>query len=303
LRRNIGYVVQQVGLFPHMTVKENIELIPRLVGKKDLEAIEIRTTELLKIVGLTDDNYEDRYPVELSGGQQQRVGVARALATDSDVILMDEPFSALDPITRHELQEELFNIQEEQNKTIVFVTHDMDEAINLADRICILRHGEVVQYDTPENIIKNPADPYVEEFVGKGKIWTKPDLISAADLMIVKPITISPKRTVLQAIQIMMEKKIDSLPVIDRDKLLIGHITLQQLQGMSNKEVLVQDIMKENYACLKVTDPLCCVLSEFNESTIGSIPVVDESKMLVGLITRSSLLSILSMQFLEEEVE
>ena len=144
LRRSIGYVIQQTGLFPHMTVKENIGIIPKLMGEKE-EDIDRKTRELLKMVGLDYDQYSDRYPVELSGGQQQRIGVARAFAADAEIILMDEPYSALDPITRTELQEELFNIQREYKKTIVFVTHDMDEALNLADKICILKDGKILQ--------------------------------------------------------------------------------------------------------------------------------------------------------------
>ena len=145
LRRSIGYVIQQTGLFPHMTVKENIEIIPKLMGRSQ-EEIDKKTVELFNMVGLDPEKYSDRYPVELSGGQQQRVGVARAFATDAEIILMDEPFSALDPITRTELQEQLFNIQKEYKKTIVFVTHDMDEALNLADKICILKDGKILQY-------------------------------------------------------------------------------------------------------------------------------------------------------------
>ena len=303
LRRNIGYVIQQVGLFPHMTIKENIELIPKLVGKKSPEEISKRTDELLDLVGLNNQDYKDRYPVELSGGQQQRVGVARAFATDAEVILMDEPFSALDPITRTELQEELFNIQNEQHKTIVFVTHDMDEAINLADKICILKDGEIAQYDTPENIIKNPASSYVEDFVGKGKIWTKPELIVASDLCIANPITISPKRTILQAIQIMQEKKIDSLPIVNREKLLLGLITLPQLKLADKKHQLVQEIMEEECLTILENEPLAQVLDKFHSSQAGSIPVVNAARKLVGLMTKSSLLSILSLQFMKEESE
>lgn len=298
LRRNIGYVIQQTGLFPHMTVKENIELIPKLLGKNQVE-IEQRTDELLKMVGL-QDGFIDRYPTELSGGQQQRVGVARAFATDSEVILMDEPFSALDPITRADLQEELFNIQKEQQKTIVFVTHDMDEAINLADRICILKKGEIVQYDTPENILKSPAGPYVEEFVGKGKIWSKPELIVAADLSIQNPISISPKRTVLQAIKIMSDKKIDSLPIVNREKQLLGHITLSQLKIISEKNRLIQDVMKPKYITISEDEPLVQVLEKFDYHQISSLPIIDATGKLTGLITRSSLLSVLSLQFMEE---
>ena len=300
LRRNIGYVIQQVGLFPHLSIKENIELIPRLVGIKSIPEVEKKTEELLKMVGLNPVDYQDRYPVELSGGQQQRIGVARAFATEAEVILMDEPFSALDPITRSELQEELFTIQKEQNKTIVFVTHDMDEAINLADRICILQNGEIVQYDTPENIIKNPATPYVETFVGKGKIWSKPELITATDLAINKPVTISPKRTILQAIQIMTEKKIDSLPVVSKEKKLLGRITLNQLQLASVEEKIVQDIMEKKFTTIAENDPLASVLEKFDGSSHGSVPVINEKNELRGLITKSSLLSVLSLQFTEE---
>lgn len=298
LRRNIGYVIQQTGLFPHMTVKENIELIPKLIGKNQAD-IEHKTDDLLRMVGL-EDGFKDRYPTELSGGQQQRIGVARAFATDSEVILMDEPFSALDPITRADLQEELFNIQKEQQKTIVFVTHDMDEAINLADRICILRKGEIVQFDIPENILKNPAGPYVEDFVGKGKIWTKPELITAADLSIQNPISVSPKRTVLQAIKIMSDKKIDSLPIVNREKHLLGHITLSQLQIVSEKNRLIEDVMKESYITILEDEPLVQVLEKFDCHKISSLPIIDATGALTGLITRSSLLALLSMQFMEE---
>ena len=165
LRRNIGYVIQQTGLFPHMTIRENIEIIAR-VDKRPPEEITRRTAELMDMIGM-DETYLDRYPNELSGGQQQRVGVARAFSLDPDIILMDEPFSALDPITRNALQEELITLQAKAKKTIVFVTHDMSEAIKIADKICIMHKGEIVQYDTPENILKYPANDFVTEFVGK----------------------------------------------------------------------------------------------------------------------------------------
>ncbi len=147
LRRNIGYVIQQTGLFPHLTIRENIEMIPK-VEKLNKASIEKRTLELMDMVGLNSNDFLDRYPTELSGGQQQRVGVARAFATNPEIILMDEPFSALDPITRVQLQEELIDLQSKLKRTIVFVTHDMDEAIKIADKICIMNKGEIVQYDT-----------------------------------------------------------------------------------------------------------------------------------------------------------
>lgn len=298
LRRSIGYVIQQTGLFPHMTVKENIEIIPKLMGKPQ-EEIDKKTMELLNMVGLEPEKYIDRYPVELSGGQQQRIGVARAFAADAEIILMDEPFSALDPITRTELQEELFNIQREYKKTIVFVTHDMDEALNLADMICILKDGKILQYDTPENILKNPAGEYVEEFVGKNKIWTKPEMIKAVDVMISNPITVNPKRNLLQASQIMREKKVDSLLVINKEYQLLGYITLELIRKSENKNVLVEDIMNKEPICVCGDKTLPELLEVFNNLQKGYLPVCDDGGRLLGLVTRSSLISVLSSQYIE----
>jgi osmoprotectant transport system ATP-binding protein len=168
LRRHIGYVIQGAGLFPHLTVGDNIAIVPRLL-KWDKKRTAARIDELLDLVSLDPAQYRDRYPRELSGGQQQRVGVARALAADPPVLLMDEPFGAVDPITRQRLQDELLRLQDELRKTIVFVTHDFDEAVKLGDRIAILHAGSrIVQYDTPERILAKPADDFVRGFVGAG---------------------------------------------------------------------------------------------------------------------------------------
>ncbi|OPD25858.1 ABC transporter ATPase [Clostridium botulinum] len=300
LRRSIGYVIQQTGLFPHLTVKENIEIIPKLMGKSK-EEIDNKTNELLNMVGLDPEKYMDRYPVELSGGQQQRVGVARAFATDAEIILMDEPFSALDPITRAELQEELFNIQKEYRKTIVFVTHDMDEALNLADKICILKDGKLLQYDTPENILKNPAGEYVEEFVGKNKIWTKPEMIRAEDVMITKPITVTPRRNLLQAREIMRDKKVDSLLVIDKERILLGYIKLEDIQKIKEKDKLVEEVMNKEPKYVLEDTSLPELLDKFNNLKRGYLPVRDSEGKLLGLITRSSLISVLSSQYIDME--
>ena len=168
LRRRIGYVIQAGGLFPHMTVATNIGIVPKMLGWSK-EKISARVDELLELVSLDPALYRDRYPKELSGGQQQRVGVARALAADPPVLLMDEPFGAVDPITRQRLQDELLNIQSELNKTIVCVTHDFDEAVKLGDWIAIFDEGaHLVQYDSPERILANPANEFVENFIGSG---------------------------------------------------------------------------------------------------------------------------------------
>ena len=168
LRRRIGYVIQQIGLFPHLTIEDNIATVPKLLGWSRSRISE-RVDELLHTVGMDPAAYRRRYPKELSGGQRQRVGVARALAADPDVMLMDEPFGAIDPITRDRLQNEFLRIQSEIKKTIVFVTHDIDEAIKMGDRIAILRdQSHIAQYDTPERILIDPADEFVSNFIGKG---------------------------------------------------------------------------------------------------------------------------------------
>ncbi|WP_418607244.1 ABC transporter ATP-binding protein [Georgenia sp. SUBG003] len=189
LRRRIGYVIQAGGLFPHMTVGANVALVPGML-KWDKARTAARVEELLDLVGLDPDTYRDRYPRELSGGQQQRVGVARALAADPPVLLMDEPFGAVDPITRHRLQDELLNIQEELGKTIVIVTHDFDEAVKLGDRIAILDVGaRIVQLDTPEEILSNPAEDFVTDFIGKGAALKTLSLTRVSDLPLRKGTT------------------------------------------------------------------------------------------------------------------
>ena len=300
LRRNIGYVIQNTGLFPHMTIKENVELIPKLKGE-DAYAIEKKTTELLHMVGLDPKEFLNRYPKELSGGQQQRVGVARAFSTDSDIILMDEPFSALDPVTRTSLQDELFQMQKELNKTIIFVTHDMDEAIKIADKICILKDGDILQYDTPENILKNPANEFVADFIGKRRIWNNPELMMAEDFMIASPVKITAKRNVLQAIEIMKEYTVDSLMVTDKNNLLIGLVTLKGIQ-LLDRNLAVEEVMEKNVLSVSNDANLISVLTTMNEHRIGYVPVVNNRKQLIGLITRSSILSALSSQLIEMEV-
>lgn len=175
LRFDIGYVLQQIALFPHMTIAENIAIVPEL-KKWDKEKIYNRTTELLEMVGLDPETYRNRKPKELSGGEQQRIGVVRALAADPSIILMDEPFSALDPISRQKLQQDISLLQKKIKKTIVFVTHDMQEALALGDRICLMQDGEIVQCDTPNNILKNPKNDFVRHFLDSGNI-AKPHLL------------------------------------------------------------------------------------------------------------------------------
>jgi osmoprotectant transport system ATP-binding protein len=202
LRRRIGYVIQQVGLFPHQTIRDNVATVPKLLGW-DKERTADRVTELLDVVGLPPETYLDRYPKELSGGQRQRVGVARALAADPPVLLMDEPFGAIDPITRTRLQNEFLRLQAELQKTIVFVTHDIDEAIKMGDRIAILGEGsQIQQFATPEEILTAPANDFVEDFVGSGATLKRLKLTRVRDVEIIEDCltgTVDEDRDVLRA--------------------------------------------------------------------------------------------------------
>jgi osmoprotectant transport system ATP-binding protein len=190
LRRRIGYVIQQVGLFPHLTVGENVAVVPRLLGWTP-ERIRERTDELLDLIGLEPAGHRDRYPTELSGGERQRVGVARALAADPPVMLMDEPFGAVDPIRRDGLQNEFLRLQEQVRKTVIFVTHDVDEAIKMADRIAILQRGGILaQYDTPGAILANPASEFVERFVGADRGLKRLSLLRVRDLEQLEPVIV-----------------------------------------------------------------------------------------------------------------
>lgn len=301
LRRNIGYVIQQTGLFPHMTIRENIELIPK-VQNKSAEDITQRTYDLMDMVGLDCNEFLDRYPTELSGGQQQRVGVARAFATNPDIILMDEPFSALDPITRSSLQDELVSLQSKLKKTIVFVTHDMDEAVKISDKICIMDKGEIIQYDTPENILKNPVNDFVSEFVGKKRIWTSPEFIKAEDIMIENPITCSEDLSIFKCIEKMRSYKVDSLMVIDnKSKKLRGIVKGKQIRLINDKSIKISSVLDDNYTYVSPNDTIIDILKSVNENNISTIPVLNDNGSLIGLITESSLVTTLSQQYIEEE--
>jgi osmoprotectant transport system ATP-binding protein len=302
LRRNMGYVIQQAGLLPHLTIGDNIGLIATM-EKMPKDKIKEKVIELLNLVGLDPDEFIDKYPNQLSGGQQQRVGVARAFVMDPEVILMDEPFSALDPITKAQLQDEIFNIQQNVKKTIIFVTHDMDEALKLGDKICIMDGGSIVQYDTPEEILKNPINDFVSDFVGKNRIWNQPELIHAKDIMIEMPIKAAPERTILQSIEIMKSNHVDSLLVVDKSNVLLGLVTLKQIRSNPDKTKKLKEIMKTELTTVDQEDSIINVLEIVDRESISFVPVVDENKKLSGLITKSSLLSILSNQFIDMEVD
>ena len=295
----VGYVVQAGGLFPHLTVEENIALVMRIAGHPS-ERISERVTEMLRMVDLDPDTYRNQYPSQLSGGQQQRVGVARAFAVDPPIVLMDEPFSALDPMTRAELQDEIHTLQKKTKKTVVFVTHDMDEAIKLADRICIIQEGHIVQCDTPERILKAPANQYVTDFIGANRLWANPEYIRARDIMRRRPITISRGRTVLQALQIMRQSGVDSLLVVDGRDRLLGVLWLEELMSEKDGSGSAETYLSDDYVAVEGDTTLKEIISTIDYDVSGIIPVIEHDRTLVGFLTKSSLLATMSRQFVPE---
>lgn len=308
LRRNIGYVIQKVGLMPHMSVGDNIELVAYLKNW-DKEKRRARSRELLKLVNLEPDQYIDRYPNELSGGQQQRVGVARALAVNPDIILMDEPFSAVDPITRETLQEELIKLQSEVRKTIVFVTHDMDEALKLGDKIAVMQGGKIIQYDSPEKILKEPVNDYVEYFVGKDKLWKSPEMLYARDIMQKRPAVVLEHRTPAYALEVMRKRDTDFLVVVDapydQPQKMLGVVTPKELKGkgmVENNRMI--DIMRKDYPTVTERTSMVKVLNIMKQERLHYIPVIEEEKnLLVGLITHGSIVNIITDALVDSEVE
>ncbi|WP_302306649.1 ABC transporter ATP-binding protein [Megamonas funiformis] len=295
LRRRIGYVVQDAGLFPHMTIYDNIAIVLR-INNYDSNNIENRIDELLEMVDLDPNSYKYLYPCQLSGGQKQRVGVARAFATNPDIILMDEPFSALDPVTRSDLQDAVVKLQKQFKKTIVFVTHDMDEAIKLADKICIIQKGWIVQYDTPENILKNPANEYVQNFVGKNRLWSNPEFIKASDIMLKNPCKISVDRTIIQALQVMNHARVDSVLVTEDNKFL-GIVWLADLQNFDSYSGSLKNFISDDYHAVYENTSLKEITNTVDYNHFGIVPVLDLKNELVGYLTKSRLLSVLSRQY------
>lgn len=291
LRRSIGYVIQQIGLFPHMTIAQNVELVPRLLGW-DAGRRATRVQELLPIVGLDPATYADRYPKELSGGQQQRIGIIRAMAAKPDLILMDEPFSALDPITRESLQDEMKRLQSKYKLTIVFVTHDMDEALKLADKIVVMRAGKIVQADSPEELLRNPKDEFVAQFVGRDRLTANPELLTVSDVMINKPVTVAPEHGLAQAVVTMKKRRVNSLLVVDENDLLLGLVTPRQLERMHRGTVA--DVMKTELVTTAPESPLQDAFERMFLAHLDNLPVVDQDGRLVGLLTSTAMVDALS---------
>lgn len=298
LRRNIGYVIQQIGLLPHMTIRENVSLVPRL-KKWDKKRYQNKVSELMEMVGLDPETFGDRYPSELSGGQQQRIGVIRALAGEPNIILMDEPFSALDPISREQLQDELSRLQRTIRKTIVFVTHDMDEALKIADRICLMKDGEIVQLDHPEKILRHPANDFVRQFIGEERMNGHVVMPGLQKLM-VTPVTAHYMRGLAEALKFMRKKRVDSLLVVDDDDTFLGIATIWDVQKRFREEGLtLNDIAKTDVPTVFDNETAEEAMKHVNNSLYGFVPVIDEKRRLCGIVNRASLVEYIVDQFVQ----
>ena len=236
LRRQIGYVIQQTGLFPHLTVAQNIAVVPQLL-KWPKSRIRARVDELLSLIGLAPEEYRNRYPAQMSGGQQQRVGLARALAADPDLMLMDEPFSAVDAITRTGLQDEMIRLQQQLKKTILFVTHDVEEALRLGDQLVVMRDGHIVQHGTPLSVLTNPADAFVHNLLGTDDIVRRLGLIRVEEVMTSEaarptngaPVSVARQEYLRHALSLMLGNGGTTLDVTDGPN-TVGTLTLDQIR-------------------------------------------------------------------------
>ncbi len=285
LRRRIGYVIQQIGLFPHQSIADNVATVPRLLRWKS-DKVRTRVDELLDLVGLEPDSFRDRYPHQLSGGQRQRVGVARALGADPEVLLMDEPFGAIDPITRERLQDEFLRLQADVKKTIVFVTHDIEEAVKLGDRIAILAQGGVLaQHDTPAEILGNPANDFVADFVGADRALKRLKVteIDLDDLQ--QPPVLDVALPLAEARGRMDADTLDFAVVLDAERRLRGYLARSRALG----DGTVGDRLQRLQAWVRATDTLKDAFSEMLLYDAGWVAVLDGDDQFLGVLTPDSL--------------
>lgn len=298
LRLTMGYVIQQIGLFPNKTIAGNIAIVPRMLGW-DKEKIRARVDELLGLVKLDPEIYRDRYPVELSGGQQQRIGVARGLAANPDILLMDEPFGAIDPINRNQIQDEFLKLQGKLRKTIAFVSHDIHEAIKMADKIAIFKEGKLIQYDTPEAILMRPANKFVSDFVGADRALKVLGLLRIRDAMNTRPKNlIQADEYAPQALEMMEEKGIRFAFVLKENK-PVGYVVPRLLKYEQNK---VEDLAEKFPEELGTREPLRDALSAMLMHDMIDFPVIDDNGEFAGSISYKNIQkSILELYSEEQE--
>jgi len=286
LRRNIGYVIQQIGLFPNMTIEQNISLVPKLLKKSKDECIKI-SKDLLQLVDMSYEEYAKKYPSQLSGGQQQRIGVLRALAASPYIVLMDEPFGALDPMTRELLQDEVKKIQKKLKKTIVFVTHDMDEALRLADIIIFMDKGKIVQMATPEEMLSNPASELIEGFLGK-HINNLVNL-KASEFMKTKLLKVTKDKKVLESIEYMKNKEVSSVIVIDDDEKYLGTVQIEEIKKRGKAGNTIENLIKEDNFTVNINSDAKDAFNILLENSLPYVVVLNDDNKPAGIITKTSM--------------
>ncbi|MBI3506603.1 MAG: ABC transporter ATP-binding protein [Proteobacteria bacterium] len=289
LRRSIGYVIQQIGLFPNMTVEENICVVPDLLGWPRAKS-RARAGELLEMVNLDPGVFLKRYPKQLSGGQQQRVGVVRALAADPPVLLMDEPFGAIDPINREVIQDEFMKLQAELKKTIVFVSHDIDEAVKMATRIAIFRDGRLIQHDTPDNILAHPVDAFVAEFVGSDRTLKRLRLIKVADAMMSEPPRVRAEDSIEAAVKLMDAHGHISVVMVGPRGRARGVVRMDAVRDIKG---FVGEHQEPLPGVVKVTDDLRAAVSQMFTHGVTWLACVDDDGFYKGYITQKSITQVL----------
>jgi osmoprotectant transport system ATP-binding protein len=290
LRRRIGYVIQQIGLFPNMTVEENICVVPHLLGWDKTKARR-RAAELLEIVALDPAIYLTRYPKDLSGGQAQRIGVARALAVDPPVMLMDEPFGAIDPINRELIQDEFLRIQKQVKKTIIFVSHDIDEAVKMADKIAIFRGGQLEQFDTPDTILARPATPFIAGFVGADRALKRLRLLRAREALTACDCLVRIGESSARAKSMMAEHSVDQIVLVDAVGKPQGYLTAAQLQRVEGSVTAAHVLPMDGVA--NINDDLRTVVSTMFASGVSWLPAVDDDGRFVGYVRQPHIAGLL----------
>ncbi|WRS28332.1 ABC transporter ATP-binding protein [Oscillospiraceae bacterium MB08-C2-2] len=288
LRRTIGYVIQQIGLFPNMTVEQNICVVPRLL-KYDKEKSRQIVHELMELVNMPYDQYAGKYPSELSGGQQQRIGVLRALAGSPPIVLMDEPFGALDPMTRSVLQDEVRRLQRKLNKTIVFVTHDMDEALNMADKIIFMDKGRIVQMATPEEMLKKPANDLVRSFMGKRN--TENELLpqTAADFMRENIITVYNNRGIREAVDLMARRNVDTLIVKNPDDTYAGTVSIQSIRSEGKGHKTIEPLVQQTNMTSYIDEDAQACFDKLLSGHDNYVVVLNRDNTVAGIVTKTSM--------------
>lgn len=291
LRRNIGYVIQQIGLFPNMTIEENITVVPRMLGW-DKKRCRERATELMAMVALDPKKFLHRYPREMSGGQQQRIGVIRALAADPPVLLMDEPFGAVDPINREVIQNEFLEMQRQLKKTVMLVSHDIDEALKLGDRIAVFGQGKIVQCASPDELLARPENAFVGSFVGQDRTLKRLLLVQAGDVTDQQPtITVQRATPLAEAFALMDENDMRSVTVVDSDGKPLGFVKRREARNASG---LCESALHTFRVTGKAEENLRVVLSKLYEHNTVWMPIVDEDGRYSGEISQDYIADYLS---------